>query len=296
MLSRSMRHMRSLPTSAMFAALVATSPARADDPPPMRDAARTLLEAGMARFEAGDFAGAAEKFAEARTIDPHRDLFYAEAQAQRRGGHCEAAIPLYEAFLQAGPPEAEASLARGNMSQCKVIAPNTAVVPVRPDASGDSPTFMPPPSPTPEPAALPPPSPPETTPVAAPAPGPAALAPTRDARRDGEAASGHAFWQDGWFWGALAVGTTGTATGFALLGAADGEARSANDARTLDAFVDGRGAHDDLSTAGSVVLVVGSGFLLLATVRALWTGATPSAAATTTARGAPPSLSFPFGS
>ncbi len=100
---------------------------------------------------------AAKAMARAYALDPRPEYVFAQAQALRFSGDCDAAVPRYRAFIALDPPADAVTEARGHI-----------------DACGGESTASPPPEPSPPPASDPTPvtSPPaiddETRPVARP--------------------------------------------------------------------------------------------------------------------------------
>lgn len=243
-------------------ALFHAGAALADVPPALDEEARRLLAVGMERYESGDFVGAASTFRRARGIQEHPDLFYAEAQAERRSGHCEKAIGLYERFLASDPPTAEAELATSNLVRCRQETTLQAPYP----------------APTAAPVAEPrTPAPPDAIVPSRRSPPARSL---RVAPAEGGSSESPGVWQDPWFWSAAAGAVvTGAAAGV-LFGVGEGHAREADDAGSLDAFVSERASVDELRSAGTVMAIVAGTFLVAATGRAIWvslTGRTESA-------------------
>ena len=68
----------------------------------------------------GQFDRASAEFAQAYAIDPQPSALLLQAHAERSGGHCAAAVKLYERFLDARPPptEAEAQEAQAGRDAC----------------------------------------------------------------------------------------------------------------------------------------------------------------------------------
>lgn len=84
--------------------------------------ARELLDDGLARFRAGDYAGAIDCFRRAHAIDPLPAFLYNIAQAERlRGQHADALI-AYRAFLETAPPEPFRKLAEARVVELEALA------------------------------------------------------------------------------------------------------------------------------------------------------------------------------
>src|SRR5712671_2866259 len=115
-------------------ALAAGWPARAtaEDRQPVRATAKARMDSGLRLYEAHQFAAAAAEFEATYALDPHRDVLYVWAQALRLGGQCAKALPLYQQFLDAAPPRAEAERARANLTRCRA---ELAAAPAPPPAA-----------------------------------------------------------------------------------------------------------------------------------------------------------------
>ena len=83
---------------ALLLALVAyATPAAADKQ--MSPEAERHMRAGVAAFDQHDFTTASREFQAAYSIEQTPALLYAWAQAERLGGHCDLAKPLYLKYL-----------------------------------------------------------------------------------------------------------------------------------------------------------------------------------------------------
>lgn len=69
-------------------------------------------------FSEGRFADAATQLEKAYLIEPRPELLYPWAQAEREQGHCDAAVELYQQFLEERPEGAMADNARANIERC----------------------------------------------------------------------------------------------------------------------------------------------------------------------------------
>lgn len=85
----------------------------------MNPRARDLLLEGIAAYDAGEHDLAVEAFRRAYAIDPRPPIVYAWAQAERQSGNCEAAVGLYQLFLDTGPPELQRQAAETNLQSCQ---------------------------------------------------------------------------------------------------------------------------------------------------------------------------------
>src|SRR5260370_363537 len=106
--------------------------ARAEVRPPVRAPAKARMDGGLRLSEAHQFAAAAAEFEATYALDPRRDVLYVWAQALRLGGQCAKALPLYQQFLDAAPPRAEAERARANLTRCRA---ELAAAPAPPPAA-----------------------------------------------------------------------------------------------------------------------------------------------------------------
>ena len=79
----------------------------------------TFVNKALQSYHDGAYQEAAQAFEAAYSIARHQDLLYAWAQAERLGGDCLTAIPLYRAFLLSTPPQKEATFALVNLRRCQ---------------------------------------------------------------------------------------------------------------------------------------------------------------------------------
>jgi tetratricopeptide (TPR) repeat protein len=113
----------------------------------MKPEARALYDRGLAQYQAKDFAGAIGAFERGYAIDPRREFLFADAQARRLAGDCRGAVPLYQRFLETGPPAVQASATHLGLSRCaqQMAAEKPAAPPVA--AAIPAPAPLPPPPP-----------------------------------------------------------------------------------------------------------------------------------------------------
>lgn len=107
--------------SIVLALAITASPAVAQLK--LRPAARAHLDAGLAAYDAGDYARAAREIKAAFEIDPDPSLLYTLAQAERLGGQCPAALDHYRRFLQSKPSEVGVEAANTGIALCEKAAP-----------------------------------------------------------------------------------------------------------------------------------------------------------------------------
>lgn len=84
--------------------------------------ARQLLDDGLTRFRAGDYAGAIDCFRRAHAIDPLPAFLYNIAQAERLRGHHADALLAYRAFLATGPSEPFRKLAEARVVELEALS------------------------------------------------------------------------------------------------------------------------------------------------------------------------------
>ena len=121
------------PELTIILALVSSSAAAAD-PKPLEPKARVLVDRGLEAYRDGRYEEAIRELSAAYEIDPRREILFNWAQAERLSGDCDAAIPLYQEFLDSDPPSAQAKQARRLIEKCDVFKPK-----------GDRPAAGPPP-------------------------------------------------------------------------------------------------------------------------------------------------------
>jgi hypothetical protein len=118
---------RPLASLVAAAALVAASPARAEDETPpqgsekraMDPAAERELERGEQLVEAGDYSSAIASYEAGFAIDPHPLFLYFKGQAQRLNGDCAGAIQSYQGFLATSPSKKYLKAIRYNITRCE---------------------------------------------------------------------------------------------------------------------------------------------------------------------------------
>ena len=83
------------------------------------------LATANAAYQRGDYDTASAELERAYALDPRSELLYGWAQAERLGGHCEAASDLYRRYLATKPNRDQVIAAQAGLGAC-------AVKPVRP--------------------------------------------------------------------------------------------------------------------------------------------------------------------
>ncbi|MEX1365211.1 MAG: hypothetical protein AB1Z98_18940, partial [Nannocystaceae bacterium] len=103
-------------------------------------------------FGDGQFAEAAAAFEEAYALTGDPAYLFGRAQALRRAGNCGAAIEVFEAFIDSGPPEADVRAANDVIEACRSILDEPGV----PSDREPEPMVEPTADPAPAPARAPP--------------------------------------------------------------------------------------------------------------------------------------------
>lgn len=218
----------------------------------MTPQARAQFDRGRRAFEARDYASAAAAFREGYRIDAHPDFLYTLGQAERLGGNCRAAIEAYRTFLESKPPPAEAQRTEANIRRCQEVT-----------AKEPAPAAPPPPTPPATAQGAPPPASPSAPPTMRPPPvaGPRRELPERPS------AAQSPWYLDGVGDAFAGTGIVGIGIGGTLLVLANTTASDANQARTLDAYVDDGDRAHDLRIAGVVCAAAGGALLIAGLVR-----------------------------
>jgi len=114
--------------------------------------ARAHYERGLALFQAKDYAGATRELEAGFAVEPRREFLFAEAQARRLAGDCRAAVPLYQRFLESGPPAVQVNATHIALGRCaqQLATAHEEPVPPRPPPPAPGPA-PPPPAPAPPP-------------------------------------------------------------------------------------------------------------------------------------------------
>lgn len=112
-------------TTSIVTALTATSPvvvvaaAAPDESAFVRDTvARAAAEVEKGRYEA-----ALQILSDAERREPKPVFVFVRATIEEKRGNCEAAIDLYERFLDLGAPEADADEAQDGIARCRDAVP-----------------------------------------------------------------------------------------------------------------------------------------------------------------------------
>ena len=92
------------------------------EPPSRVREAQAHFKRGTELFDAFDFANAATEYAAAYALDPDAKWLLLDiAIARRKANACPEAIEAYDAFIAAGPPEDELTMARKGVAGCAEI-------------------------------------------------------------------------------------------------------------------------------------------------------------------------------
>ena len=101
--------------------LLTSRPAAAQPTPPAPEPnAADLFASGAKHIKAKRFAEAADDLRRAFELAPTKQILWALALAERSGGRCDRALPLYERFIRDYPDgEKSVNAARGFASECR---------------------------------------------------------------------------------------------------------------------------------------------------------------------------------
>ena len=220
---------------ALIAALLlAAAPASAA---PKDAEARKLFDRGVAAYTKGDLAGAAQALSESYAREGDPETLFAWAQAERKLGHCESAIELYNTLLAFELPAANKKVVEQQLAECNQIVSDKKNEPVAP----------------------PPPSPPPATTTTTPAPAIVTPPPSEPA----PAHEGRAWWRDPVGDGLVIGGVVGLGVGTGLLlsarsaDAAKDSAMSYSDFKANADTAHDRGIEGVIGLAAGGVLLVG---------------------------------------
>ncbi len=224
---------------AIVALAIACSSAHAA---PKDAEAKRLFDRGVAAYTKGDLAGAAAALSESYAREGDPETLFAWAQAERKQGHCESAVELYNTLLAFELPAANKKVVEQQLGECKqlVAAKQKDKEPAKP---AEPP--KPGPAPAPEPAHdASHDTPVATTAEAAPAPAP-------------PAAEGRAWWRDPVGDGLVASGVVGLGIGTALLLSARSADQAAHAAKSYAGYKTNEDTAHDRGMYGVIGLVAG---------------------------------------
>jgi tetratricopeptide (TPR) repeat protein len=152
---------------AVIAALVVPRPARAGEPAPEIQQARSLSEQARREYELGHFADAARLYESAYKLKPLPALLFNVAQCRRQMGDARGAVVAYRSFLRGDPDHPSAPTARELLDQLEDALRKGA--PAQPSAPAVTATALVVAASQPAVAAKPPPAPPQALAEIAPA-------------------------------------------------------------------------------------------------------------------------------
>ena len=219
---------------------------------------------GARAFEAQRWDEAARAFEAAYAEHPRPELLWAQAQSLRFGGHCEAALPLYEQFIATRPTAEEIADANTNVAACRELV-GEAAAPVE---------TTPPPQPVAQPS--PPPPAPTVQPERADLDDVRPL-PRRRSRREPDVR------RDPWGHGLLWSGVGIAGVGAGLLAAGHARREQAAGASTELAYRQRFAGAPALGQAGIAVLATGAALVTASIVRFAVIGARARRGGTTMA-------------
>ena len=99
--------------------------------------AKVAFDEGIAAYQKEDWAGASAAFGRSYELEHDTEALFAWAQAERKQGHCDKALDLYEKLLAANLPAENAAAVREKRDECRAIvgtkpAPPPPVAPPQP--------------------------------------------------------------------------------------------------------------------------------------------------------------------
>jgi tetratricopeptide (TPR) repeat protein len=95
--------------------------------------AADFAKQGTDLYNAGNFAGAVDPLEKAVQLEPNNfEYRFMLAQSYRQSGHCEKALPIYKALVDAAPDPAKKTEVETNMAQCPEQSVTTAPTPPPP--------------------------------------------------------------------------------------------------------------------------------------------------------------------
>jgi hypothetical protein len=113
----------------------------------MQPEARALYDRGLAAYQAKDYPTAIRAFEAGFALEPRREFLFANAQARRLAGDCRGAVPLYQRFLEMGPPPVQASATQIALARCAQQMAVERLAPAPPLVIAPAPLPPPPPPP-----------------------------------------------------------------------------------------------------------------------------------------------------
>lgn len=107
--------MRALAVVALL--VLAAAPVVAQPAPPPET--RGHIDAGLAKYDRGDYNAAIIELEAAYRLDPQPRFLFAIAQAKRLAGHCDEALPMYEHYLATEPGDLQVEATETGIALCK---------------------------------------------------------------------------------------------------------------------------------------------------------------------------------
>ena len=202
--------------------------------------AQAKLREAQEAFQNEDFDAAAAAVEAAYIIEPKPMLLYPWAQAERSRGNCEAAVELYQRFLDSDPPDEMAGVAIENRDLCQAELDAEQEVIEDDDGSVVDEVLA------------------EEDPEPSPAPV------TNDDQPKAKA------WYKDPVGGVLVgVGVAGVGAGVGLLAVASSRAKGASEMDTHSEYMDARDGATTLRNGGAIALSIGSALVVGGVVRYL---------------------------
>ncbi|MCA9651376.1 MAG: hypothetical protein H6712_10385 [Myxococcales bacterium] len=202
--------------------------------------AQAKLREAQEAFQNEDFDAAAAAVEAAYIIEPKPMLLYPWAQAERSRGNCEAAVELYQRFLDSDPPDEMAGVAIENRDLCQAELDAEQEVIEDDDGSVVDEVLA------------------EEDPEPSPAPV------TNDNQPKAKA------WYKDPVGGVLVgVGVAGVGAGVGLLAVASSRAKGASEMDTHSEYMDARDGATTLRNGGAIALSIGSALVVGGVVRYL---------------------------
>jgi tetratricopeptide (TPR) repeat protein len=96
---------------------------------PSSGEAKAAFDRGVAAYSKGDFAGAAEALEQSYKAEADPDTLFAWAQSERKAGHCDKALKLYDRLLKFDLPDENKQAVRKNYEECKALLPPPPTTP-----------------------------------------------------------------------------------------------------------------------------------------------------------------------
>jgi len=108
--------MRTLVAFAVGIAITSTAAAA-----PSKPAAKAAFKQGVVAYKQGNYAAASEALEKSYKLEADPDTLFAWAQAERKLGHCDRSIGMYERLLERDMPAANKAAITTNLTECKAV-------------------------------------------------------------------------------------------------------------------------------------------------------------------------------